>query len=188
MPARVRYFVPALLILSLLQAACEGNGDSANPAAATSIRSASSARITTEPSLVTPTLLSSNFCTVDPPFLAEVSVIVRGAEGLVVRGVAFDFFDASGARATPTVRPGSNTAGSVPTTPPLTLPTSSPVPIPRPGSGSGVIIPTAGLVTLPFSLEFGCGIPASGTLIIVVSTGDATGTVDTSEARVRIGR
>lgn len=187
--ARVRNYAPVLLIVCLLHAACEGNGDSGirNPAAATSIRTTSDTRITAEPAVLNPTFLATDNCAVAPPFAAEVTVIVRGAEGLVVSGLAFELLDRLGDRQTPVVRPGSNTAASVPTTPPLTLPTTSAVPIPRPGS-STVVIPSAGQIALPFSLEFQCGVPASGTLVIVVSTADPSGAGQTSEARVRLGR
>ena len=188
MSARVRNYAPAFLIVCLLCAACEGNGDGIrNPAAATSIRTTSDARITAEPATLNPRFLASDNCAVAPPFAAEVIVIVRGGEGLVVSGLAFELLDGLGERQTPVVRPGSNTAASVPTTPPLTLPTSPAVPIPRPGS-STVVIPSAGQIELPFSLEFQCGVPASGTLVIVVSTADPSGVGQTSEARVRLGR
>jgi hypothetical protein len=189
MSARVRNYAPAFLIVCLLHAACEGNGDGIrNPAAATSIRtSTSETRITAEPAILNPTFLASDNCAVAPPFAAEVTVIVRGGEGLVVSGLAFELLDRLGDRQTPVVRPGSNTSASVPTTPPLTLPTTSAVPIPRPGS-STVVIPSAGQIALPFSLEFQCGVPASGTLVIVVSTADPSGAGQTSEARVRLGR
>ena len=197
MPARVRKYLPAFLILSWLAAACDGNGGGAriSSTAPTSLGSDESVRLAAEPETIRPRLLSGTTCTAEPPFQASLAVIVRASEPVVVQGLGFEFIDRSGARTVPQVTPGSTTAASIPTTLPVPLPTSSPVPVPPSGAlptpapgAAGLPVSPADRLSLPFLLQFGCGVPASGTLVIVVSASNAAGDGETSETRVGIGR
>jgi hypothetical protein len=180
--------IPALILIGTFSAACDARvafeGSSAGPSP---LRTATSAELRAQPASVRPVFGRDESCKVSPPFHTTITVIVDASRDIHVRGLGFEFMDTFGTRTTPTVRPGSSTAASIPTTLPVPLPSSQPIPIPRPGALAGLAVDAGSRLVLPFTLHFNCGIPGSGTLVIVVSTVDLSGVTGSSQIIVRIG-
>jgi hypothetical protein len=180
--------VPALILIGTFSAACDARvafeGHSAGPSP---LQTAAAAELRAQPESVRPVFGRDDSCRVSPPFHTTITVIVNAGRDITVGGLGFQFTDKFGKRTAPTVRPGSSTAASIPTTLPVPLPSAQPIPIPRPGALAGLAVDAGGRLTLPFTLHFACGIPGSGTLVIVVATVDHFGVTGSSQVVVRIG-
>jgi hypothetical protein len=170
--------------------------------------------VTTGPTAVTSTLTSSAFsfepstlrpeavpgisCTPRSPFGTRIILVIRGRDGLVLRGLRFRFNDRFGITALPRVIP---IPGTSPLNAPLTaistspipmpgiapLPMASPIPIPGASPVPGFAVPFGTSQTLPFFLAFDCGVAPEGTLVVFIDTAKDDGGTETSELRARLG-
>ena len=195
MYARLPKYVPLFLVLALAVTACSDDNGGASPTAPDPV---ASAKITAEPSIVSPEFIAGPFCRGFRPFGARLVFVVRPTSDLFLRSLRVHFVDRFGVRTAPTVIPLqtiTSAAPSIPTGTTIPIPTSSPVPIP--GSSP---VPTPGVAefdpllifggsarTLPFFLRFGCGIPADGTVFFDFDLSDRHGRRSTSHVRARIG-
>jgi len=185
MDARIcKYASGFVLLAGLGLAGCVKDGVSTDHVTGPStLTPASRTIVTVEPAAVRPVFLRSPSCFTASPFQAGFSLVFRADQELSVRGFEFEFLDRLGRRSVPTLIPTSSTGSSFV---PVTLPTSSPVPIPGPSSSFNGFVMTAGTSsTVPFLLQFGCGVAPSGTLVVSVNTA-SRGTPDVQQVSVRI--
>lgn len=199
MSTRVPKYGLLLLFPGLvIAAACDRAEVSATAPSPTSAVFQLQSSFIVEPATVRPELLHTASCVARPAFGARISIIVRGAHDVIVRGVRFRFTDRFGATAQPEVIPIPSLSSSI--LPAPTIPTSSPIPIPGiaplpgtspipiPGASpvDGLFIPAGTPRRLPFFLRFGCSIVADGILRISIEAGDASGRFETSEFSARL--
>ena len=132
--------------------------------------------IAAEPTRVAPEFLPSigPSCGARRPFRTRFAVILRAMEGLQTLDVSFT--DRSGVFVAPAVIPASDLfTGSMMTSPPIRLPTATPIPFPTTLATIDLSTPAGTSQRLPVILEFGCHVQPLGTIVITAGTRDDRG-------------
>jgi hypothetical protein len=160
-----------ILLAGLIGASC-----SDVPTEPTPSTKAQALSIAAEPTRVTPEFLPSigPSCGGQRAFRTRFAVILAAVEGLQTLDVSFT--DRSGVFVAPAVVPASDLfTGSMMTSPPIRLPTSTPIPFPTTLSNIDLSMPAGTSQRLPVTLEFGCHVQPLGTILITAGTRDHRG-------------
>jgi hypothetical protein len=171
-------FAPALVVLSIAASACEDSSTAVRTGPSGTVR-LESRLVSVEPAALVPEFLPRQLCSGRPPFQTRFNLFVHTERDLFLRQLRFEFRDRSGGRVLPL---------AIPTTVPLSPPTSHAVPVPVPG-----MLPFHGMVVSPpvrplgLILNFDCDVLPEGTLFIDVETADSDGASAVSQVRVPIG-
>ena len=182
------YGLLLLAILLVFTAGCDdarnvttATGPSGAIASGTGIQSAISA----EPAALRPEFLPGMSCRSNRPFGTRVIIVIDGRNDVSLHRLRFRFVDRFGV----TAFPNQIQTGVFPMTqPPVSIPSSSPIPIPGLATlpPEGVFIPFGASRTLPFFVSFGCGAFAQGTLFVMFDAKFGPAPMQTSELRVRV--
>jgi hypothetical protein len=194
---RISSATVAIATCAVVCAACDGGGAGTLGVAGapTGPSSVESVRLTAEPGTLRAEVVPRADCRTLPPFRTHLTVSLRSGAIVFVRGIGFEFVDASGARRVPDVIPGSSAAASIPrsiptplpSSPPVPMPTSPPLPLPgTPAAFPGAAVEANAEARFPFTLDFPCGVPSSGTLFIAVQTDRGEGAGELLRASVRV--
>ncbi len=144
--------------------------------------------IAAEPTRVTPEFLPSvgPSCGGRRPFRTRFAVILRAMDGLQTLDASFT--DRSGVFVAPAVIPGSDLfTGSMMTSPPTRLPTSTPIPFPTSLATIDLSTPAATSERLPVILEFDCHVQPLGTIVITAGTRDRRGQRGDHRVTIELG-
>ena len=191
------YGLLLLAIIFVFAAGCDDSrmvttvtGPSGAVASATGIQSA----ISVEPVALRPEFVPGLSCRSNRPFGTRGVIVIDGRNDVSLHRLRFRFTDRFGV----TAFPNQIQTGIFPMTqPPVSMPSSSPIPIPSSSSPipipglaplppEGVFIPLGASRTFPFFLSFGCGPSATGTLFVMFDAKVGPAQMQSSELRVRI--
>jgi hypothetical protein len=146
------------------------------------------AAIAAEPTRVTPEFLPSIVpsCGGRRPFRTRFAVILGAVDSLQTLDVSFS--DRSGIFVAPAVIPASDRfTGSMMTSPPMRLPTSTPIPFPTSLATIDLSTPAGTSQRLPVTLEFGCHVQPLGTIVITAGTRDHRGQRGDHRITIEVG-
>jgi hypothetical protein len=167
-----RYVAGALLLIVLGGAACSDT----LPADVTAPSAVPAITLKAEPSIVRPEILPPlGACRDRAAFRTRFVVILGDSNDGIVQGLDVSFVDSLGAIALPTVLGASAFDSRTPVGVPVTLPTSSPIPIPQAIPNDGFLVPIGGTRQVPVTLQFGCEVRPHGTLFVTARTRDRHG-------------
>jgi hypothetical protein len=195
----LNYGVPLLFVLLVTTTACSDTDAGVTGPAPVLATSSVQASLALEPLSVRPEFLHAGSCVGRRPFGVRIGLRVRGGHDVILRGLRFSFVDRFGATSLPQVIPIPSLsaplpqASTIPTASPVpipgiaTLPGASPIPIPGSSPINGLVFPAGTSRVLPFFVRFGCGVVPEGFLFVAADAGDSSGSVSTSELRVRVG-
>ena len=141
-----------------------------------------------EPTRVTPEFLPSvgPSCGGRRPFRTRFAVILRAMDGVQTLDVSFT--DRSGVIVAPAVIPASDLfTGSMMTSPPIRLPTSTPIPFPTTLANVDLSTPAGTSQRLPVTLEFGCHVQPLGTIVVTAGTRDHRGRRGDQRVTIDVG-
>ena len=144
--------------------------------------------IAAEPIRVTPEFLPSvgPSCAGRRPFRTRFAVILGAMDGLQTLDASFT--DRSGVFVAPAVTPASDLfTGSMLTSPPIRLPTSTPIPFPTTLANIDLSTPAGTSQRLPVTLEFDCHVQPLGTIVITAGTRDHRGRRGDHRLTIEVG-
>jgi hypothetical protein len=143
--------------------------------------------ISVEPSVLVPEVLTATpSCVRLPGFRTAFTLVVRPRRELFLRQMSFALIDRTGGAIAPRMVRTDLARGTTHVSPPVSMPSSAPIPIPTTLPFQGVPM-SSGSNRFDLTLEFGCGVTPGGTLVIGVDAADSDGGPVTSELRVRVG-
>jgi len=178
----IRSLSGVILLAGLISTSCSD----AVPTEPTASAKALPVSIAAEPARVTPEFLPSVVpsCGGRRPFRTRFAVILGTLDS--VQTLDASFTDRSGVVVAPAVIPASDLfTGSMMTSPPIRLPTSTPIPFPTTLATIDLSTPAGTSQRLPVTLEFGCHVQPLGTIVITAGTRDHRGR--RGDHRVTIG-
>ena len=161
-----------ILLAGLISTSCSD----VMPTGPTAASKAQPVSIAAEPARVTPEFLPSiaPSCGGRRPFRTRFAVILGAMDGLQTLDASFT--DRSGVFVAPAVIAASDLfTGSMMTSPPTRLPTSTPIPFPTSLANIDLSMPAGPSQRLPVTLEFDCHVQPLGTIVITAGTRDHRG-------------
>ena len=173
-----------ILLAGLISTSCSD----AVPTEPTASAKAQPVSIAAEPTRVTPEFLPSVVpsCGVRRPFRTRFAVILGAMDSMQTLDASFT--DRSGVIVAPAVIPASDLfTGSMMTSPPIRLPTSTPIPFPTNLAINDLSTPAGTSQRLPVILEFGCHVQPLGTIVITARTRDHRGQRGDHRLTIEVG-